>query len=382
MEIGRSELAKLISAKATVNTSLRWLPFFLPTLAVAFDSSTATLALLLGVAEASGLSTFFVGRWLDAGRERLVIISSLIGVVASSLLALVGSIWTLAAALLLLGVASAHITVAGQTWISVRAPFGQRARYIGIYEISWALALLVGAPSVALLISIFGWRGPFVAIAVAAVMAAVLIAAIDDGEHAIRQKVAPPANVPITRETWLIISASAALAMSALGTSVIAGTWLDEVLGVSTGGVGLVAMAIGLAELIASTGSSAFADRLGKHRTMKFSVAATLIGLTMIVSAGTSIFLGALGLFVFFVCFEYSIVTSFSLVSESMPKAPGRALAVSNATGTVGRGIGVSAAGLLYEAFGIRGPVVFSATGALITFVLLIAFGRLRPDFA
>ena len=65
-----------------------------------------------------------------------------------------------------------------------------------------------------------------------------------------------------------------------------------------------------------------------------------------------------------------------------MPKAPGRALAVSNATGTVGRGIGVSAAGLLYEAFGIRGPVVFSATGALITFVLLIAFGRLRPDFA
>lgn len=379
MEIGRSELARLTFGKGTINTAIRWLPFFLPTLAIAFDSSTATLALLLGIAEASGLSTYFVGRWLDAGRERLVIILALGGVVLSSALALVGSIWFFAAAVVVIGVSAGNVTVAGHAWISARVPFNRRARFIGVYEFSWASALLVGVPIVALLISAFGWRGPFVAVALVAVLAAALVARIEDGELA-RRAVAPRDKTPITTDAWFIIAAAAMVAMAGLTTIVVAGTWLDEVLGVSTGGVGLVAMAFGAAELLASMSSSAFADRLGKRRSMQFSVVGFLAGLGVIAITGSSLLVGTIGLFIFFVGFEYSIVTSFSLVSESMPDSRGRALGVGNAVSTLARGAGVALAGVLYEAFGVHGPVTLSAIAAICSLGLLLIVARRRPD--
>ncbi|MDW3177527.1 MAG: MFS transporter [Acidimicrobiia bacterium] len=379
MEIGRSELAKLTFGKGTINTAIRWLPFFLPTLAIAYDSSTATLALLLGIAEASGLSTYFVGRWLDAGRERLVIVLALGGVVLSSALALVGSIWFFAAAAVVIGVAAGNVTVAGHAWISARVPFNRRARFIGVYEFSWAGALLIGVPLVAMLISVFGWRGPFIAVAIVAIISAAFVATIDDGEGA-RRDMAPSDKTPITTDAWFIIAAGAMVAMAGLTTIVIAGTWLDEALGVSTGGVGLVAMAFGAAELIASMSSAAFADRLGKRRSVQFSVSGLLVGLAIIAITGSSLLIGTIGLFIFFVGFEYAIVTSFSLVSEAMPDSRGKALGVGNALGTLARGVGVALAGLLYENFDVHGPLALSAAAAICTLVLLSVVAHRRPD--
>ena len=383
MEIRKVALAKLTLGKAVTNTALRWLPLFLPTLAIAFDASTAMLALMLGLAEAAGLATFFAGRWLDAGHERRVIMLALVGVALSSLLALSGSLWGFAAAVLVLGASSGHVPVGGHAWISARVSFDRRARFIGVYEISWASAMLIGAPLVALLIDVFGWRGPFVAVAIAAVGAAVLIATIDDGPP--RPVVNSRGQGPqpkITADAWLIIGVSATVAMAGLTTVVVAGTWLDDVLGVSTSGIGLVAMAFGTAELIASSMSSAFADRLGKRATMQVSVTTLLAGIGVIALAGTSLLVGAIGLCVFFLGFEYSIVTGFSLLSEAMPASRGRAIGVGSAVATAARGVGVAAAGFLYEQWGIDGPLVVSTAAAISALLLLRAVGRRRPDIA
>ena len=76
--------------------------------------------------------------------------------------------------MLVLGVS--NYTVAGHTWISHRVAYRWRARSFGFFEMSWAFALLVGAPIVAALINQFGWRGPFVALAIAAAVAALVVA--------------------------------------------------------------------------------------------------------------------------------------------------------------------------------------------------------------
>ncbi len=381
-EIGTYDLARLTAGKGTINTAIRWLPFFLPTLAVAFDSSTAVLAALLGVAEASGLSTLFVGRWLDAGRERLVIIASLLSLVVSSALAMSGNIWLLGAAVVVLGAASGHITVGGHAWISARVAFERRARFIGIYEFSWASALLIGVPIVAALISWFGWRGPFVAVAVASLLAAAGVAMIDDGDFDVSaaRKTAPDVRTPLTTDAWLIIGVSSTVALSGLAMIAVTGTWMDEVLGVSVGGIGLVAMSFGFAELVASICSSAFADRLGKRRTMQASVTCVLVGLTIVAVTGSSLLIGAIGLVIFFLGFEYSIVTSFSLVSEAMPAARGRTLGIANAISTVFRGLGVALSGVLYSTFEIRGSIALSAMAAIGALTFLTAVGSRRAD--
>jgi len=90
-----------------------------------------------------------------------------------------------------------------------------------------------------------------------------------------------------------------------------------------------------------------------------------LAGLAVMTQAGSSLLIGALGLLIFFVGFEFAIVTSFAFVSESLPEARGRILATNNALGTMFRGVGVTVSGPLYGLFGIAGPAVVSAVAAV-----------------
>ena len=64
--------------------------------------------------------------------------------------------------------------------MSRRVRWERRARAIGTFELSWALALLVGAPAAALLIEGVGWRGPFALTAVLAVVVAFVLIRVPD----------------------------------------------------------------------------------------------------------------------------------------------------------------------------------------------------------
>jgi predicted MFS family arabinose efflux permease len=390
-------LARLTAAKTVTNVALRWIPPFLPTLERAFGATTTQLTTVLGVGELAGLSTVLVGRHLDRGRERAVMITALGLVGASAVIALAGTIATFAVSFFVLVIGVSNLTVAGQAWISHRVDYRWRARSIGLYETSWAIALLVGAPFAAALINVFGWRGPFVAIAVGCVLAALLVARTlpphepspslqtvevehrpdgggVDGGVAERRP-----STSITSRAWLVMIGSATIAMAGLAVFVISGSWLDDAFGVSTGGIGAVAMLFGATELVASLGSAAFADRIGKMRTTFAGIASLVAGLALMVSADDRLAVGILGLVVFLLGFEIAFVVSLSLVSESMPHARGNTLALSNAVGTMARACGVVASGWLYGAHGIAGTATLSAAAASVAVGSLVLSRRLVP---
>lgn len=64
-------------------------------------------------------------------------------------------------------------------------------------------------------------------------------------------------------------------------------------------------------------------------------------------------------------------MTGVSIVSEAMPQARGRVLAMSNAVATTARSIGIVVSGIVYEAYGIVGPVVISVAAGVLSIVLL-----------
>ncbi len=384
-------LARLTAAKTVTNIALRWLPPFLPTLERAFGATTTQLTTVLGVGEVAGLSTIFVGRHLDRGRERTVMIAGLGLVGASAVLALAGTLATFAVSFFVLVLGVSNLTVAGQAWISHRVDYRWRARSIGLYETSWAVALLAGAPIVAVLINVFGWRGPFVAIAIGCSLGALLVArtlppqasrrdlveqADQSGSTALGDS-APAA--PITTRAWLVMVGSATIAMAGLSVFVVSGSWLDDSFGVSTGGIGAVAMLFGATELVSSLGSAAFADRIGKLRTTIGGIAMLLSGLVVMVSADSRLWMGIVGLVVFLFGFELAFVVSLSLVSESMPDARGTTLAVSNAVGTVARASGAVLSGWLYGIHGIGGTAALSGVAALVALASLLLSRRLPP---
>lgn len=384
-------LGMLTGAKTIVNTALRWIPPFLPTLEAAFGASTTQMTTILGVGETAGLSTVAVGGQLDRGRERTVLVSALGLVTASSLIALAGNVVAFAVAFFVLVLGVSNYTVAGQAWISHRVRYNRRARAIGLFETSWAIALLIGAPVVAVLINVFGWRGPFVALAICSTIAAVVVAtalprtpaveltSLDDLGANATSTAAPmrAARVTITPAAWLVMVGSATIAMAGLSVFVISGSWLDEAFGVSTGGIGLVAMGFGGVELVSSLSSAALADRLGKFRSTLAGLLILLVGLVVMVTAGDQLLVGVIGILCFLTGFEFAFVTSLSLVSESMPDARGNTLAVSNAVGTVARASGVIISGWLFSMFGINGTAVLSAAAGCTAIICLLSSRRL-----
>jgi MFS transporter, DHA1 family, inner membrane transport protein len=369
--VSGAQLARLTAAKTVTNVAFRWVPFFLPTLAVAFASTTGRMSVVLGIGEMAGLITLAVGRQLDRGRERVAIVGALGLTTIGALLALSGWFPLFVVGYFLTILAVALCTTGGHTWLSRRVPFGRRGRAIALFETSWAMALLVGAPVAALLIGWVGWRGPFLAVTIAAAVAGALLARTSDDTPVLPDAGGQPDRTRISRQAWTTILASAAIAVTGLTTIVMAGTWLDDALGVSTGGVGAVAMAFGAAELTASSGSAMMADRIGPRRATRAALVVVVVGLLVMTQAGSSLAIGAAGLFLFFIGFEFAIVTSFAIVSEAMPTARGRVLATNAAVGTMLRGIGVTASGALYETFGISGPATVSLVGATVAVVLL-----------
>ena len=365
--LDRSTLARLTGAKAMANTALRWIPPFLPTLERAFGVSTTQLTTVLGLGEAAGLSTIIIGKQLDRGRERLVMIGGLSAISLSSVIALGGSIWSFAIAFTMLILGVANFTVAGHALISHRVHYNRRARSIGIFETSWAFALLIGGPIVAVLINLWGWRAPFVFMAVGCAVAAFVVAiTLPAALPATRQAESPVSGATrLTLRAWLVVIGSATMAMAGLSVFVISGSWLDDEFGVSTGGLGFIVMGFGAFELIASGGSAALADRIGKMRSALGGLAVLACGLLVMLSAGDRLAVGVIGILMLLIGFEYGFVTSLSLVSEAMPEARGSTLAVGNAVGTLARGSGTILSGWLYGIHGIAGTTALSATAAV-----------------
>jgi DHA1 family inner membrane transport protein len=382
-------LARLTGAKAVANTALRWIPPFLPTLEKAFGVSTTQLTTVIGVGEFAGLSTIAVGKHLDHGRERLVMVSALGLVSASSIIALGGSITTFAIAFVVLILGVSNFTVAGHAWISQRVDYRWRARSIGLFETSWAFALLIGAPIIALLITVFGWRGPFVALAIASAASAVVVATTlpvarqtaltesDEIGDVSEQDVGAPRQ-PLTKRAWLVVFGSALMATAGLSVFVISGSWLHDAFGVSTAGIGFAAMAFGGIELLASTSTAAFADRLGKLRSTIAGLVTLVVGLAIMLSSNGQLAVGMVGLLIFLLGFEYGFVTSLSLTSEAMPEARGTTLALSNAVGTVARGAGAIISGWLYGLHGIAGTASLSACAAAVSLTCFVLSRRIR----
>ena len=375
-ESNRGQLIVLTAAKTVSNTALRWVGPFLPTLERAFGTTTGTLTGIMGVAELGGLSTAVTGPTLDRGHERTVFTLGLLAVAGSSAIALGGSVTTFAISfgLLILGVG--NLTIAGHAWIGHRVPFAGRNRAIGAFETSWALALLLGAPVLAMLIRWFGWRGPYVALLIGAVVAAAFVQLLVTARVTPTEP-APAETVRMPRSAWAPMVASAATAATGLSVFIVSGVWLDDAHSVSTAGLGLVAAGFGAVELISSGGVAVFADRFGARRSVFAGLLLVACGLLTMAVSGSSRPLAIAGLAIFLTGFEYGFVSSLTLVTEAAPQARGRSIGISNMIGTLARSGAVVVSGQLYEAFGMTGPLwLAAATGCVaLTAALLTRLG-------
>ncbi len=269
-----------------------------------------------------------------------------------------------------------------QAFFGDTIPFQRRGFVIGLTEISWSLAFFLGVPTVAYLINRSGLLSPFTLMAsLGAVSFLVILLLIPaDGSK-------PKIQPGIRANFKLALSSPSALAGLAVTILIcganqlvngVFGVWLNESFGMQLAALGGASAVIGLAELIGEGGVSAFADRISARRAVWLGLVASVVAsLTLPVLGGTS--LGAfLGLFLFFLAFEFSIVSLIPLLAGVLPEARATIMALNIASAILGRGLGSLFVAPLYQG-GFWLNAIFAAFANLLA-ILALRYVVVRED--
>lgn len=329
-----------------------------------YGGATALSALLL----APRIDRVGAGRMLVAGLAAL-----LVAVIGS---ALAGHWAALAAAQALAGVGAGVCLPAAYALATATAAPGAEARTLGRVLAGWSVSMVACVPASAVLADAFGWRAPFLALAV--VVAAALAAATR--LPTVPEPTAPAAPVrPLAALSIpgvpALLGVCLAFMAAFYGVYGFMGDHLCTTLDLSTAAAGLPVLAYGLGFGLAGLADQAVAARIGPRRTLPVALAivAAIYALLGPATAGfpTTVALAGLWGAANHVAMNALILR----LTAARPSARGAILGINSAVTYLGALVGVAGAGGLYGTFGF-GPVTAAAAGLLAGAALLAGADR------
>jgi len=372
-------LTVAVLARLLLNTARRFPYPFAPVLQRGLGVPLAAVTSLIAVSQATAFLSPLFGPLGDRWGHRVLLLTGT-GLLAAGMLtgAALPFYGAVLVGIFLAGLGKSVFDPAVQAYVGERVPYRRRGLAIGLVELAWSGATLVGIPVVGLLISAWGWRAPFLVLGVLGLGATWALAwAVPRAEAS--QLARPPGGA--TRGWRLLARQPAARAGLALGflisvandnLFVVYGAWLEGSFGLGVAALGVATTAIGAAEVGGELLTAAISDRLGLRRALGLGLLASAAGYALLPLLGRSL-IGALGgLFLVFLAFEFAIVTSFSLFTEVLPGARATMLSAYVAALGAGRVVGALAGGALWPSVGIGG------TGLLSAALTLLAWGCLQ----
>ncbi len=351
----RRALPALVFGRTSGNVLIRFPYVFLTSIARGLGIQIDTATTILGVRELGGLATPVIGHVADRGHERRVIVGCcVIAGLATMAAPFVGGIWVFGILMFLGGIAKFGSDTAQGAWVGHRVPYARRGRVLGLMEVSWAGAFLVGMPICAWLISVWGWRGPFVGTGIALVVAGLVQwVRLPPDEVEVASDRAPM-RFRIPRELRGVMVFAALQPFAQMMVFAVAGDWFVSDLGMSLAGLGINTVLLGLAEL-AGTGIAAIAsDRLGKRRTAMAGAVVAIPLSAVLGFTGGSALIGVSALVLMDVAIELAFVAVLPLITELDPEARASAIGVAMAVVTSSRAISSILAGVVYVNWGME----------------------------
>lgn len=262
-------------------------------------------------------------------------------------------------------------------------PYQRRGFVIGIIEISWSMSFFLGMPVVGFLMSRFGLIAPFILLAILGIMAIVVILFLIPADSIKRgQERSPMANIGrVFRSGTAMAGLGVTLFICTANQliNVVFGVWLNQSFGMQIAALGGASIVIGIAELIGEGGVSAIADRISTQRAVLLGVVGNILACGALPLLGRTDWGAYLGLFLFYLTFEFAIVSLIPLMTGVLPTARGTVMALNIASANLGRGLGSLIAAPLF-----MGGFWVSALGAAIVNLLAILALRyvvVREDY-
>lgn len=367
-------MAATTAAKVLATVAIRIPYVFLGTIARGLDTSIARLGALFGLAELVGLATFLIGRSIDRGAYRLWLLAGLASVVSG----LAVMAFATAAPLFAFGFAGVTLgiavyTAAGHSWIGHEVPFARRGQIIGLFEMSWAVAFLLGAPLVGLLIAATTWRTPWWVIAAGLVPVTLWLSRSFPASHvhAVTARAAP--RLRLNRTITLTLASVFLASFGATAIFSTFGAWLQDRFGLPVRTIGLLSIAIGGAELLASSSAARFSDQWGKVRSGVGGITLMTAGALAVAVVPKVPVLGVAALVMVFLGFEFGFICVLSIVSEVGGENRGTVVSVNGALMTLARASSAALGTTIYAGHGMpasAGLTICCCTAAMACLLL------------
>jgi predicted MFS family arabinose efflux permease len=280
-----------------------------------------------------------------------------------------------------------------QAYLGDRVRYQRRGRVLAITEMSWSLSFILLVPLAGLLIARLGWTAPFWMLLGLGLAGLALIAwrvpADGPSPNAGPQKDAGPLEDQRQNTFWHTFgkvltnpSALAALSVSMMITlanelvNLVFGVWIGDTFHLEIASLGLAATVIGVAELGGEAATAMLVDRIGKKRAVRAGIIFTSLAALGLPVLGFNLGGALVGLFLFYLGFEFTIVSYIPLMTEVLPQARATLMAVNLAAFSLGRALGALAGPWLYAAgFGANALAALALNG-----LALLALSRVRVD--
>lgn len=347
---------------------------FLGTFARGLGVDITALSFALTGRSLAGAFVPFIASVADQrGRRFGMLAGTVLFTAGVALVAISPSLWTLTAALILALLGKYMFDPAIQAYFGDRIPYRRRGRALAITELAWSLSFIIGVPAMGFLIARSGWSAPFPLLAVLGLgMFAIVwwMMPRQDANHVPARN--PWANFGmVLKNVPAMAGISIALWASAGNelVSLIFGIWLEDSFGLQIAALAGASAVIGLSELSGEGLVALLTDRIGKPRALALGLSANAVAAVLLPFIGRTEVGALIGLFLFYITFEYTLVSHIPMITELVPGARATTMAFNVSGHSIGRAIGAFMAPFIYKQYGFLFvsllTVVFNLLGIL-----------------
>jgi len=364
------KLATFTLIRVVINTAYRMIYPFLAVFARGLGVEITVISGLVASRAIIGAVDPFVFPFIETrGRKFGMLLGLGLFVASMGLVAVLPSLTTLGAALIFGLVGKAIFDPSMTSYVADHVAYEKRGTAIAITEFAWSLAFILGIPAVGLIIAQMTWSAPFSLLAGLGLIAFIYIAlTLTDSEKPVHHEDGMFGNVKqIVTTPAVLIALLIGLSVTAANevVNLVFGVWLEDSFKLKIAALAGASAVIGLSELGGEGMVALFVDRVGKVRAAGVGIVANCVAAVLLPVIGRTEPGALIGLFLFYITFEFTIVSIIPLMTEVMPSARATTLSFAGAAHSVGRALGALLAPKLY----LSG--FFFVTGAAVLFDLI-----------
>ena len=339
------QLVVFVIGRLIFNTFYRSIYPFLSVIAKGLGVDLQTISYAITARSAIGVGGPFLASVADnKGRKTGMLVGTAIYTLAICLIVIWPTFPIFFLALSLAFIGYLIFVPSMQAYLGDQVPYEKRGRVLGITEFSWSLSAIFGVSLVGLIIARNGWLAPFPLIAFLGGLTVLALVWMLPRDPA-RQAGVPGFWINF-RAVFSYPPAIAALIMAALYTAanetvtLVYGVWVEQSFALSISSLGATALLIGIAELGGESLVTAFTDRIGKRKAIAIGLIGNCLASLALPLLGRWLPGALVSLFLFYITFEFTIVSGIPLMSEILPSSRATMLASHMSLLAIGRAVG------------------------------------------